>query len=73
MIDARQLEILVQVVFTEIRPKKIILFGSFAKGTYKEDSDLDILVIIEHSDEPRFKRARKIRKALWGEEDNRSD
>jgi predicted nucleotidyltransferase len=27
--------------------KKVLLFGSYAKGTYKEDSDLDVAVIVE--------------------------
>lgn len=28
-----------------IRPKKIILFGSYAKGNPREDSDIDLIVI----------------------------
>jgi predicted nucleotidyltransferase len=28
-------------------PEKIILFGSFARGENKEDSDLDLLIIIK--------------------------
>ena len=36
-------------------PKKIVLFGSRARGDANEDSDYDLLVI-EDSDKPRWKR-----------------
>jgi len=41
-----------------LKPEKIILFGSYAYGTPTEDSDIDLLVVIANSDEPRYKRAR---------------
>ncbi len=47
-------------------PEKIILFGSYGRGTQTDDSDLDILVIVKESSEPRYKRAREIRKKIWG-------
>ncbi len=28
-----------------IKPAKIILFGSFARGNYREDSDIDLVVV----------------------------
>ncbi len=37
-------------------PQKILLFGSYAKGTANEHSDLDLLVIVEDSDLPKGKR-----------------
>lgn len=30
--------------------KKVILFGSYAKGTALEDSDIDVAVVFEHID-----------------------
>ena len=33
----------------EFRPEKVILFGSHAYGSPSEDSDVDLLVIMEHS------------------------
>ena len=33
----------------EFRPEKVVLFGSHAYGTPSEDSDVDLLVIMEHS------------------------
>jgi len=38
---------IVEVIVKEINPDKIILFGSRARGDYKEDSDYDILVLKE--------------------------
>ena len=37
-------------------PKKIVLFGSWARGDARPDSDLDLL-IIEESDRPRHERS----------------
>lgn len=34
-------------IVTRFHPSKIILFGSYAKGNAKEDSDIDLLVIME--------------------------
>jgi len=39
-----------------LRPKKIVLFGSRARGDSRPDSDYDLLVIQE-SDKPRYRRA----------------
>ncbi len=49
-----------------VKPRKIILFGSYAKGRETEESDLDLLVVVENSDLPQYKRARTIRKHLRG-------
>lgn len=32
-------------VIRELRPRKIILFGSFARGDFNEGSDVDLIVI----------------------------
>ncbi|MGL5724578.1 nucleotidyltransferase family protein [Cetobacterium sp.] len=34
----------------EFHPKKIYIFGSYAWGTPNEDSDLDIMVILDKCD-----------------------
>ena len=47
----------------ECNPEKIILFGSWATGRAQENSDLDILVIVE-TDEPVKKLASRIRNDL---------
>ncbi len=48
-----------------IDAKLIVLFGSRARGDYRPDSDLDILVVAESS-LPRWKRPTPIRRALVG-------
>ena len=42
------------------------MFGSYAYGEPNEDSDIDLLVIVSQSDEPRYKMARVAYKALRG-------
>jgi predicted nucleotidyltransferase len=46
-------------------PRRIILFGSHARGAARPDSDLDLL-IIEESDLPRHRRASRYLRALVG-------
>ena len=46
-------------------PNKIVLFGSWARGQARPDSDLDLL-IIEESDLPRHRRAGRHRMVLLG-------
>jgi predicted nucleotidyltransferase len=31
----------------KIKPRKIILYGSYAKGNWREDSDIDVAVVVE--------------------------
>ena len=47
------------------KPKKIVLFGSRARGDAGPNSDIDLLVI-EESSLPRYKRSAKYRKAVVG-------
>ena len=47
-------------------PLAIYLFGSYAWGTPDEDSDLDILIVVEKSDEKSYKRPIRGYDALFG-------
>ena len=47
-------------------PIAIYLFGSYAWGIPTEDSDLDLVIIIDHSDEKSFNRPRPGQRALFG-------
>ncbi len=48
-------------------PLEIYLFGSYAWGTPNEDSDLDLLIVVENSDEnKRHKRGKSGYESLWG-------
>ncbi len=40
-------------------PAVIFVFGSFAWGTPDDDSDLDLLIVVEHSIEKPYQRSRK--------------
>src|SRR6266581_8520741 len=50
----------------EFQPEQIILFGSHAWGTPNEDSDVDLLVIVSHSDEKPAQRAMRGYRCLRG-------
>jgi predicted nucleotidyltransferase len=43
---------IVQRIVRELRPEKIILFGSYGYGSPTNDSDVDLLVIMETNDRP---------------------
>jgi predicted nucleotidyltransferase len=45
-------------------PLQVLLFGSYAEGTATDDSDLDLLVVMESS-EPWYARGASIRSLLW--------
>lgn len=66
MVTQKQIEKIVKRIASNHNPEKIILFGSYAYGVPTEDSDLDLLVVVENSEQPRYRRARGIRKHLWG-------
>lgn len=56
---------LIDRIVEAVDPQKIVLFGSHAYGEPHENSDLDLLVVME-SDLPRYKRAVPIYQALTG-------
>lgn len=66
VVSSELLEEIVRRLVRCLEPEKIILFGSHAYGEPTEDSDIDLLVIIAQSDEPRYRRSREAYGALWG-------
>jgi len=58
-------DIVVERLVTAFAPERVLLFGSWARGTATEDSDLDLLVIVE-SDEPIHRRMARAQSALRG-------
>jgi uncharacterized protein len=60
------LDQITQRLVSALQPEQIILFGSYAYGEPNADSDIDLLVIVSQSDEPRYHRARVAYKALRG-------
>ncbi len=53
-------------VAKQFNPEKIILFGSYAYGKPSNDSDLDLLVVLDHQGSA-IKKASDIRLALPAE------
>lgn len=56
---------LINKIVKEFNPIKIILFGSYARGTATPDSDVDLLVVMPIEGSKREKRI-EIRTALCG-------
>lgn len=66
MIDKNDIEDITRRLVNAYSPKAIYLFGSYAWGLPNEQSDLDLLVIVESSDEPSYIRPRIGERALIG-------
>jgi len=64
LVTPEKVQAVVQRLIRIARPKKIILFGSYARGEVTRDSDLDVLVITNDDiDSPR-KESVRLRKAV---------
>ena len=61
--DAKLMDEIVRRIVEVIRPEKVILFGSRARGEARPKSDIDLLVIAE-STEPRYRRSAPLYGAL---------
>ena len=59
MIQPAEIECIAQRLASATNAEQVILFGSYARGDAREDSDVD-LMIIAPSDLPRFKRSRPL-------------
>lgn len=49
-----------------LKPQRIYLFGSSARGDRGPNSDLDVLVLVEHPQEPLYRLAQHGYRALRG-------
>jgi uncharacterized protein len=52
MIDANTLASVTRTIVERFHPKRIVLFGSYARGDADEESDLDLFVEMETSRRP---------------------
>ncbi len=59
------IDYIVEKIVREIKPKKIILFGSYARGDFNRQSDLDLFIIKEGKESSRIVR-RKVDALLCG-------
>lgn len=62
--DSRELKLITDTVCSVVDAEKIYLFGSFAYGMPKEDSDFDIYVLLTDGSERPLKAMQKINIAL---------
>ncbi|MGL5355971.1 MAG: nucleotidyltransferase domain-containing protein [Cetobacterium sp.] len=65
MINLKKIEEAKKRLIQEFHPKKIYIFGSYAWGTPNEDSDLDIMVILDKCDDKILEMKKGLR-ALRG-------
>lgn len=63
MITQEQIKEVINTIIEDYKPKKIIVFGSYAYGHPTKDSDLDLL-IIKDDDLAGIQRNRRVRKIL---------
>ena len=61
MIDEQEIKNVATRLGIATNAKRVIMFGSYARGDAQPDSDVDLLIIAE-SDLPRFKRTRELYK-----------
>jgi hypothetical protein len=54
---------LVDEIVERIRPRRVVLFGSHARGTADAGSDIDLLVVLD-TDQPVMREARAIYRTL---------
>jgi len=47
MVDEKTIQSIVETIATRLSPRRIILFGSYARGEAKPDSDLDLFVELD--------------------------
>lgn len=62
-VDQKNIQNIVQQIAAKFNPLKVVLFGSYAYGNPREDSDVDLLVIMDFEASPTH-QAVKILKEL---------
>ncbi|MCK4542010.1 MAG: nucleotidyltransferase domain-containing protein [Spirochaetales bacterium] len=65
MISSKEIASISKTIIDTYKPEKVILFGSYARETANESSDLDLLIISDREKNlPRYKRGLKLRVKL---------
>ena len=65
-LDEHLLQTVTQKLVAEFRPEQVWLYGSHAWGTPRDDSDVDLLVVVPHSDETPIRRSQRAHRCLRG-------
>jgi predicted nucleotidyltransferase len=63
MVTTGQIQELAEQIGRKFHPEKVILYGSYAHGVAKPDSDIDLFIIAEHTGK-NWRLAAIIRQAL---------
>jgi len=62
---AAEIEKIVHAIVEEVHPRRVILFGSVARGEARESSDIDLLVVVADGAHRR-KTARRLYRTVSG-------
>jgi len=65
-LDDSLLHTATQRLVAEFQPEQVWLFGSHAWGKPHDDSDVDLLVVVPHSDETPIRRSQRAHRCLRG-------
>src|ERR1017187_9659031 len=65
-LDDSLIQTATQRLVAEFQPEQIWLFGSHAWGMPTEDSDVDLMVIVPHSEERSIQRMQRAHRCLRG-------
>src|SRR5580658_6087562 len=66
ILDKNLLETATKRLVAEFQPEQVWLYGSHAWGKPHEDSDVDLLVVVGHSDETPIRRSQRAHRCLRG-------
>jgi len=65
-LDESLLETATQRLVAEFQPEQVWLYSSHAWGNLHDDSDVDLLVVVPHSDETPIRRSQRAHRCLRG-------
>lgn len=65
-LDQNLLETATRRLVAEFQPEQIWLYGSHAWGEPRDDSDVDLLVVVPQSDETPIRRSQRAHRCLRG-------
>ena len=65
-LDENLLETAIQRLVAEFQPEQVWLYGSHAWGNPHDDSVVDLLVVVPHSDETPIRRSQRAHRCLRG-------
>ncbi len=65
-LDENLLETATRRLVAEFQPEQVWLYGSHAWGSPHDNSDVDLLVVVPHSDETPIRRSQRAHRCLRG-------